>query len=179
VIRFLTRNLPIALLGLPPALAGTLLWWLPYRAVPLITRTVDPEPSVFATVQILAGAVFFPLWLVALTALTWELAGGRMAAVVGPLALLLGPLTILFWDWWSVTAADVGAFLRRCFSSELHRALVADREALRVSLRELGPLPREASAARQAGLGHAGELEDQAPSKDSLPRERKGLSRPD
>jgi len=130
VLRFCLRNGLLLLLGLPGALAGTLLWWLPYRLVPLVTRLVRPSRDVHATVQILAGAVLFPLWLLLLVAALAEWLGAGPALALLVLAPALGLFTLAFRDWRAEIAEDVAVFLRLSRRAGLRARLLRERDAI-------------------------------------------------
>lgn len=150
VLRFCLRTLPVVVAGLPLALAGTLVWWLPYRLVGRLTRRLGPSRSVFATVQILAAAVLFPAWLLVGSLLVWRHQGAAWALGCALAAAALGPLAVRFWDGWHRTLADVGSFFLHLFDRGLVRRLAAEREALAHALSALastrGPLEPPAGA---------------------------------
>lgn len=122
-------------LSLALVLPGALAWWLPYRIVPWITRRVGPSRSVFATVQILAGAVVFPLWLALLAALG-ERAQGAAGALLLPLAAAAAGLFALARaDEARAALAGLRSFFRTADARALRAELARERDRLADELR--------------------------------------------
>jgi hypothetical protein len=145
VVVFCLRNLAILFLLLPLALAGSIFWILPYLLVPELPRWGRVSRSVHATVQVLAGLVLLPGWL-----LGWSLALGWLQGWTVGLALfltapLLGLVALLFHDWRREVVDDIVAFLRLSSRQRLRECLARDRdelasriETLRTELAEAG-----------------------------------------
>ncbi len=68
LLLFALRNAAAAAFALPVALFGAVFWVLPFEAVHLLFLIGKPGRDVGATVKVLAGMVFFPLWFVAVVA---------------------------------------------------------------------------------------------------------------
>jgi 1-acyl-sn-glycerol-3-phosphate acyltransferase len=137
VARFLARNLALLLLGLPLALAGTLLWFLPYRLIGSCSQR-RTTPDTLATVRILAAAVLFPAWLAALVAGAWFLGGGaRTATAAGVAAPVLGWLALSFRDWQLEARSEVRLFLRLASRDRLRLLLLRERDELARELEKL------------------------------------------
>jgi len=144
--RLVLRGVSLVLLGLPLALAGTVFWWLPYRAIPRVTALVSPSRELWATVQLLAGALLAPAWLAAASALAWRLGGtvaGLSVALAAPPAALFA---LAFVDRRRELVAEGRALLRlggrRGLREHLEREreeLALEIERLRTSLAESGP----------------------------------------
>jgi 1-acyl-sn-glycerol-3-phosphate acyltransferase len=73
-LRFAARELPLALLLLPVAAAGVVLYYAPYT---LAGRLAAPwrDLETQATAKVVAGAASFGAWTLALAAVVWRLAG--------------------------------------------------------------------------------------------------------
>ncbi len=139
VARFVLRNLALLFLGLPLALLGATVWFLPHRFVGWLPKRFATTDTL-ATMRILAAFVFFPLWVALLAGLVWWHFG---AARAGVLALLVGPLGLLalsFRDWRLETMSEVRTFFLLAFRRQLRARLLAERAAL---ARELASLEVE------------------------------------
>lgn len=130
VARFVVRSLATLLVLLPLALAGSVLWVLPYQLVTPIARLARPDRSVYATVHILTGMLIFPLWWLGLSALVWT----RLGWPLGLTALLamppLGLIALAFRDWRRETFDDVEAFFRLGLLRHLRQRLQAERDSI-------------------------------------------------
>lgn len=147
VVRFVLRTLLDLLLGLPLALAGIALWFLPYRAVGWVGRLLRPNPDMAATVHLLAGLVLFPLWLVGIgvaigLGLGWP--SGILAMLLAP---VLGLLALSFLEWWRGTVGDVSAFLRIGHRRRLRVLLARQRDELAAEIEALAGELRESPSA--------------------------------
>jgi len=91
VLRFVARNLVAAVLGLPLALLGVLVFGLPVLGTKLLLRLAHTEPDMVATVKVLAALLLGPLYVgVLAVAAGWWLGPWWAAAVAAgalPLAL--------------------------------------------------------------------------------------------
>ncbi len=146
VVRFVLRTLLDLLLGMPLALAGIVLWFLPYHTVRLVGRRIHPNPDMAATVHLLAGLVLFPLWLLGIGVATGLWLGWPSGVLAMLLAPVLGLLALSFLEWWRGTVGDVSAFLRighrrrlRVLLGRQRDELATEIEALASELREAGP----------------------------------------
>lgn len=136
VLRFVLQNLLLLLFGLPLAGLGALFWILPHRLAGALPKRFS-SPDILATARILAGAVFFPLWLALLVALTWRVLGGAWALVLLLGAPPLGLLALAFRDWRRTVWDDVRTFLRSFSRVRLRSLLLAERTDLARALEEL------------------------------------------
>lgn len=86
--------LPLAILV---AVAGALLFWLPYRATAAIVRWSPADENSRATVKLVTGAGLFLAWIGILTAAVWSALGWKagVATLVLLPALALTTLTLL------------------------------------------------------------------------------------
>ncbi|NOT31621.1 MAG: acyltransferase, partial [Planctomycetes bacterium] len=106
VARFVLRNVLLLFLALPLAALGTLIWILPHRLAGALPKRFA-TPDVLATARILAGTVFFSLWLGLLAlAVGWRF-GADMAAGLVLAAPLLGLAALAFRDWRAEVAREV------------------------------------------------------------------------
>jgi len=137
VLRFALRALVVLLLGLPLALGGALLWFLPHRFVGWLGRRAARGADTVATVRILAAFVFFPPWWLLLVAGAWRAWGPAWAGLVGVAAPLLGVVALAYRDWREETWGEVKTFLRLASRRRLRELLAAEREALARELEAL------------------------------------------
>ena len=84
--RFIARELLLALVLGPLAIAGLVLFAAPYYATDAFTRRFGRIPDVHATAKLFVGALCYVIWLLMLGAAMWWAAGAN-AALAG-LALL-------------------------------------------------------------------------------------------
>jgi glycerol-3-phosphate O-acyltransferase / dihydroxyacetone phosphate acyltransferase len=85
-IRFLGRELPLAIVLVPLAILAVLVFAVPY----LLTAAVGRRPTdsdTTATVKVVAGTIFYLAWVAAAAALAWSIFG----AVAGVAAVLVLP----------------------------------------------------------------------------------------
>jgi glycerol-3-phosphate O-acyltransferase/dihydroxyacetone phosphate acyltransferase len=80
-VRFTVRELLAGTVLLPLAAAGLALFFVPYHLTAAVARRVTREPDVAATAKVITGTVVYTVWLAALVALAWWIAGP--AAAVG------------------------------------------------------------------------------------------------
>ena len=85
-VRFAVRELPIALVLVPLAVAATLTFAVPYALTAGVGR-LQKETDVTATAKVISGAAFYGAWM----ALLAVLAGSWLGVVWGVLALILLP----------------------------------------------------------------------------------------
>jgi len=145
VLRYGLRSLGVSALALPLALAGGLFWLVPYLLAPWIARVLRPTRDTYATVQILAGIVFFPAWWAAVAIAIGILGGWTAAGIVATAALPVGLVALWFRDWRRERMADVAAFLVLTRRTRLRQLLRKERdeiareiEALRAELARVG-----------------------------------------
>jgi 1-acyl-sn-glycerol-3-phosphate acyltransferase len=85
---FAVREAAIGLVLVPIAVAGLVLFAVPYMATHAIARRVTRDADVFATAQLFAGTVVYGAWMVLLSVLV----GGAAGAAFGVGTMLLLPL---------------------------------------------------------------------------------------
>jgi 1-acyl-sn-glycerol-3-phosphate acyltransferase len=150
-VLFAVRELEIAAVGLPWALAGAAGSALPYLLVDRIARLTSKDLDHWATQKIYPALVVYPLCYLAEAALAAALAGARLgpgaAALAGAVALALLPLAGLYALLWRERMGDaarrVRTFLSLAARPALTAALVAEGDAIHDALaavaRELDP----------------------------------------
>jgi 1-acyl-sn-glycerol-3-phosphate acyltransferase len=137
VTRFVLVNLARGLVGLPLALAGALLWCVPWFGVRLLATLVPSERDTFATVRILAGALLFPIWWLALGLTTWLTCDAPWALALALAAPPLGLFSLAFRDWRGEVLSDASVFLRLAARRNLRAHLCCERDALAVEVATL------------------------------------------
>ncbi len=137
VLRFVLRTAFRFLIGLPLALAGILLWFVPYRLVALATRFAKPSPDTFATVAILSSLLFFPpVWI----GTAWALGsffGWSIGLAAFASAPWLGIFALDFLEWRREVFDDVRTFFLLTRRTELRRHLRAQRDRLAASIERM------------------------------------------
>jgi glycerol-3-phosphate O-acyltransferase/dihydroxyacetone phosphate acyltransferase len=131
-IRFLSREIPLALVLVPVAALAVVVFAVPYLLTAVVGR-LQKHSDVTATAKALSGAIFYLVWSAAVVWLAWSSRGPLAGIAIGVLLPLLG-LGGLFaiereWlalrtarSWWALrgTHPDTRQRLRR------HRAELAD-----------------------------------------------------
>jgi hypothetical protein len=127
---WVARQLAFFALGVPVAAAGTVLFFVPYRATRPAAGMTKPSHDMLATTKLLIGAVLLLVWTFALAAL----AGWRfgLAAGFGTLVALpaTGFVTLLVRDRWRGATGEARRFFLRARRRET-------LDELRVRQREL------------------------------------------
>jgi glycerol-3-phosphate O-acyltransferase/dihydroxyacetone phosphate acyltransferase len=141
------RRLPLGgVIPLIVLLAGTTVFFVPYRLTGIVERRARPRDDVRATHKVLAGALVFPLWIVAL-ALAIGLAAGPLAGLLALVVLpALGLFTLGLREQWTQARAEASRYLT------LHRRKETV-EPLREQQRELA-VRLKAVLEQRAGLDH-------------------------
>jgi glycerol-3-phosphate O-acyltransferase/dihydroxyacetone phosphate acyltransferase len=109
---WLLRRLPLG--GVIPLVilaVGTAVFVVPYRLTGIVERRARPRDDVRATHKVLAGAIVFPLWIIAVSLVTGASAGilaGLLAFVALP---ALGLFTLGLHEQWSQARAEASRYL--------------------------------------------------------------------
>jgi 1-acyl-sn-glycerol-3-phosphate acyltransferase len=145
---WLLRRLPLGgAIPLVVLAAGTLVFVVPYRLTGIVEKRARPRDDVRATHKLLAGAIVFPLWIVALAAIV----ASALGPVAGLLTLLglpaLGLFTLGLHEQWR----EAGAEAARYMTLRRRRDVI---EPLRETQRELGV--RLKAVLEQRGVRAAG-----------------------
>jgi len=86
VVRFALREGALAILLVPFAIAGLILFFVPYRLTGFAARLATRESDVAASAKVISGAIIYSVWLAALVAVAWSVKGPAAALIA---ALLL------------------------------------------------------------------------------------------
>jgi hypothetical protein len=86
------RELAFSTILLPLSALGFAIYFVPYHLTALIARLVTRERDIVATAQVFTGVVVYGLWLGAIGAMVWSVAG-TLAAWATMAALM--PLSIV------------------------------------------------------------------------------------
>jgi 1-acyl-sn-glycerol-3-phosphate acyltransferase len=149
VTRFVLGNALAFAVGLPLALAGGVLWAVPYQLVRVAAALAKPEADVAATTKLIAAVVFYPLTWAAQAWLAWTYLAPLFALAAFLLAPALGLHAAQFWLRRRVALGNARAFLRtanrRGLRAHLRReaeAIAAEVEDVAEQLRAEEPLER-------------------------------------
>jgi hypothetical protein len=136
VLRYVARNLVVLGAGLPLAGLGAAFWFVPHRLAGALPKRFA-SADVLATARILAGAVFFPLWLAAFAlglALYADIAWAALLVLVAP---PLGLAALAFRDRRAEVAREVRIFFGLVARRGLRGELLREREELAAELAAL------------------------------------------
>jgi 1-acyl-sn-glycerol-3-phosphate acyltransferase len=98
------RRVALAGLGMPLAVAGGAIHWLPFELCAWVAQKLAPHPSRISSAHILSGFVLFPLWWGLLAAATWKLTGWppeRLALAIA-IVIAVGVFAAGFLHWWEL-----------------------------------------------------------------------------
>lgn len=130
VLRYVMREGPLLVLGVPLAAAGSVLWYPAYLAPRLAVRVIRPENETIATYKLATGFFAMPLWLLLCAFLAWR-AFGVLAAVTLLAALpLLGFFALAWRERWARVRDDARLFLRVLRHPQRRDRLAAQRAAI-------------------------------------------------
>ena len=129
LLRFLIRNVAAAVVAFPIALFGAAFWFVPFWAVHLLFVIGKPGRDVGASVKVLAGLVFFPLWFVVVVVGAAVWGGPAWAAVLAVVAPGAGMTTRHFFRRRFFAAQQLAAFVRLGLRGRLVEDLVRERDA--------------------------------------------------
>lgn len=138
--RFVARTIIGAVLGLPVAVLGVVVYLLPYQIVRLLVRLVGPEPDLVATVKVLASALVFSLWQLALWITAMASLGflaGTALAIALPICALYG---LRFFEMRLAALHRARMTWRLLRSGEVGSTLLAERSVLRAEIDALAAL---------------------------------------
>jgi glycerol-3-phosphate O-acyltransferase/dihydroxyacetone phosphate acyltransferase len=151
VLRYARREGASLVVGFPLALWGMVVHALPYQLTALVTRLVRPSADTEATFKIFAGLVLYPLCWIAEGWLVWRVGGPWRLAVFIVTLLPTGVLALTWRERWDRVRRDVRAFVQFLRDRDLHRRLLARRQALAEKMEALARLvpPPVLDAGRQ------------------------------
>jgi len=137
-VRFAALRLLLTLLGAVPALVGVVAYLVPYQFIRLLAALLAKEADMKATVKLLSGVVFMPLWTAGLAWLCWHLLGARGLALGLALVPACGLFALLFLEKERESLRDLRAFFALRARGTLRERLLARRKALVDELDALG-----------------------------------------
>ena len=121
--RFAVREAAAALVLGPIAIAGLVLFWVPYHFTATLARLATRERDVAATAKVFVGAGVYAAWLLGIASLAWQ-AGGARAGLIAAAAIPLIAIAALFAieretavvdtvrSWWMLRRAKAGTRAR-------------------------------------------------------------------
>jgi hypothetical protein len=130
-ITFAVRELLFAIVLVPLSLLGLAVFYVPYQLTGIAARLSTKERDVIATAQLLTGAAIYAVWVGALSAAVWWLAGRRAAIATALLLPVLAFVSLLALEREAAVLDAVRAWLL------LRRAKPDTRERLRRHRSEL------------------------------------------
>ncbi|HEX2094388.1 MAG TPA: lysophospholipid acyltransferase family protein [Longimicrobiaceae bacterium] len=110
-VRWTVRQLAFFLVATPLAVAGTAVYFLPYRLTGILEARARPSHDVRATYKLLVGAVVHLVWTVGLALATGALLGGWAGVAVLAVLPLLGLLAVAVHNRWEEAVDDARRFL--------------------------------------------------------------------
>jgi membrane protein implicated in regulation of membrane protease activity len=129
-----TLGAALAILTLPLAALGFVLYGLPYQLPRLVTKRLRGEGDVASTYKLGVGLVVFPVWILALVVLALVLLPSPWELVFAALALA-SPFAALPWvDRLDALTARARVLAPREVEGERVAALVARRASLMAAL---------------------------------------------
>jgi 1-acyl-sn-glycerol-3-phosphate acyltransferase len=120
---FLVREAEMLVIGLPLALAGTLLHAIPYLLVRALTRRLSTERDHWATNAVVIGLVVFPIAMIVEISAAWRLMARPWAAAATALVPYAGFYAVLYRDRAGGVLRRSRTFLRFLFSPRVHARL--------------------------------------------------------
>ncbi|MDP2340139.1 MAG: 1-acyl-sn-glycerol-3-phosphate acyltransferase [Deltaproteobacteria bacterium] len=126
--RFVVRNFAAAVFAFPIALFGAAFWFVPFWAVHLLFLIGRPGRDVGASVKVLAGMVFFPLWFVAVVVAVGLWASPLWALLLVVVAPGAGMTTRHFFRRRFFAVQQLGTFLQLGFRGKLVDDLIRERD---------------------------------------------------
>jgi glycerol-3-phosphate O-acyltransferase/dihydroxyacetone phosphate acyltransferase len=109
--RFAVREGLLALVLGPIAIAGLVLFFVPYWLTAFAARLATNESDVAASAKVVAGAVIYAAWLTVLVAALWLAMGGAAAAIGALVVPLLAVAALFAIERESAVLDAVGAWL--------------------------------------------------------------------
>ncbi len=137
----------LAILSLPPALAGAAAHAVPYRLTGWITRRLRPDPTKEATVRFCAGAALFSLSYALQGAAAWRLWGPRGCALYLAAISVAGLVTLRWLRVWRGTWGGLRLLVAGPSGRKDLERLRAERSELAADARRLWEAFRAEQAA--------------------------------
>ena len=93
---FLLRQSIAYIIGLPLALLGMLIFSMPYQLVDWLAHKKTKDEDVVATIKVMAGIVFYPIWTLMIVLIILYYMGWKLACSMIVILPLLALYTMLF-----------------------------------------------------------------------------------
>jgi hypothetical protein len=120
----------LRVLTVPLAVAGMILYWVPYQLPRQVTRRLRGDPDVTSTYKLGVGLLVHPLWAAIVIALAFTRLDTSLATLVTAI-VITSPFAALPWlDRWDRLAARLRLIAPREDRRERLVALSAERAAL-------------------------------------------------
>lgn len=129
LLAFLLRNFAAATFAFPVALAGAVFWFVPFWLVHLVFLLAKQEKDTGASVKVLAGLVFFPLWYVVAVVALGVVVGPAAAVVAAVAAPGAGMTTRHFFRRRFFAAQQAATFVQLGLRGQLVADLARERDA--------------------------------------------------
>jgi 1-acyl-sn-glycerol-3-phosphate acyltransferase len=96
------KRAALAIAGLPPAIVGAILHWVPYELCGRLALQLAPHPTAISAAKLVASMILFPAWWATLGILAWRVMGWPPLHVVTAIAIVvvLGVFAAAFQQWW-------------------------------------------------------------------------------
>jgi hypothetical protein len=133
------RRIPLAVLGASGIwLAGSILFWVPYRATGIVgERAKKRGADLVSTTRVIGGAIIFGVWIVSLSAAAALLWGPRLGLIALTALPFLAVIALLAHESLRNALRDARRFFRVARKSSALEELRARQHALALRLDEL------------------------------------------
>jgi 1-acyl-sn-glycerol-3-phosphate acyltransferase len=129
-VRFAVREGALAVVLGPLAIAGLVLFFVPYWVTAITARLVTREPDVAASAKVVGGAIIYAVWLAVLVTAAWLWRGPAIALITASLLPLIAVAALFSLEresavldavraWLSIERAPAGTKALRRRRSEL------------------------------------------------------------
>lgn len=132
--RYLTRVVPLGVLGLPVALHGAFHNWLAYRIPGLYTDWTQLAEEEIATFKLAVGMITFPLLYALQTAAVWYAFGGPIATIYLATLPATGLFALGYFEYARVFMLGMRSFFAFLTDFDFSRRLGALRHEIRGEL---------------------------------------------
>jgi 1-acyl-sn-glycerol-3-phosphate acyltransferase len=112
VLAYGARKLLMLLLVLPLAVAGMVVWFVPFMLTRWVAPRFRPALDQVASYKLGTAVLAFPLWYVGVLAAAWRLGGLDVAGIAALILPLLGLAAVAWRDRQMEVREDVRVFLR-------------------------------------------------------------------
>jgi len=118
------------LIGLPLAIAGTLIWYIPFKSPRVTINLYKPPYEALATFKLATALLAFPLAYSIYLAVAWWLGGTPALVAVALVSPLLGVVALRWRDRWRMAREDLYVFWRSMKLKDFRAELVKRRQEL-------------------------------------------------